>query len=92
MIEKGARNLALVSRSGGVNNEKLGGLMARAEAYNATIAVHQCDVGNADDVKTLVGRISQEMPAIKGVVHSAMVLHVGADPIPLTENTANKTI
>ena len=51
--------------------------MARAEAYNATIAVHQCDVGNEDDVKTLVGRISQEMPAIKGVVHSAMVLHVG---------------
>ena len=51
--------------------------MARAKAYDATIAVHQCDVGSEDDVKTLVEKISQEMPAINGVIHSAMVLHVG---------------
>lgn len=75
MIEKGARNLALISRSG--LNEKLGGLMARATACNATIAVHKCDVANEDEVKTLFEKIQQEMPPIRGIIHSAMVLHVG---------------
>ena len=75
MIERGARNLVLVSRGGA--NEKLGGLMTKAEAYNATMTVHQCDVGSEDDVQTLVKKISRDMPAIKGVIHSAMVLHVG---------------
>ena len=77
MIDRGARNLVLTSRRGA--NEKCQKLLTRMSAYNATIAVHQCDIASEDDVRRLVNRISQEMPPIKGVIHSAMVLHVSRD-------------
>ena len=74
MIDRGARNLVLTSRRGA--NEKCWDLATRMSAYKATIAVHQCDVASEDDVRKLINTISQEMPPIKGIIHSAMVLHV----------------
>ena len=80
MVNRGARNIALVSRSG--INQRTQALMMNMEARNAKIAVYQCDVGNKDDVIRLIETISQEMPSIKGVIHSAMVLHVSLKPKP----------
>ena len=49
--------------------------MEKMQAQDARITVRACDVGNQKDVEDLVAQVSSEMPSIKGVIHSAMVLH-----------------
>ena len=74
MVDKGARHIVLVSRSG--SNAKVQELMNEMEAYDARIVVEKCDVGDKLDVAALTERIRIEMPPMKGLIHSAMVLHV----------------
>lgn len=74
MVNKGARHIVLASRSG--SNPKVRELVDEIEAYDAKIVVEKCDVGDVLDVAALIERIRTEMPPIKGLIHSAMVLHV----------------
>ncbi len=81
MIQHGAKNLILASRSG----------LAKAEARDvvellrekgATVAVYSCDVSDTSHLAFVLAQIST-MPPIRGVVQGAMVLQVLVLSAPL---------
>ncbi|PBP22184.1 beta-ketoacyl synthase domain-containing protein-2 [Diplocarpon rosae] len=73
MIEKGARNIVLLSRSGKTDG-KVGDLIDEAKTVGANIIVKACDVTSKDHVEKLVSTDLSHLPSIKGVIHAAMVL------------------
>lgn len=72
MVRHGARNILLVSRSGGdpENTNKL----VRACQHEANILVRKCNVTFASEVQALVLECARTMPPICGVINAAMVL------------------
>lgn len=75
MVQRGARNVVLLSRSGKVT-EELATLIEQSKAEGATVHVKSCDVSDEASVNALVADIQKEMPPIRGVIHAAMVLRV----------------
>jgi len=75
MIEKGARNIVLLSRSG-KSDGKVGELIEEAAAIGASIIVKACDVSNKESVEKLVSQDCSTLPPIRGLIHAAMVLDV----------------
>ncbi|KUJ09043.1 BcPKS8, polyketide synthase [Mollisia scopiformis] len=73
MVDQGARNIVLVSRTGSVTS-KVKTLIDDLAAVGANILVKSCDVCNAESVNNLIHKDMLGMPEIKGVVHGAMVL------------------
>jgi NADPH:quinone reductase-like Zn-dependent oxidoreductase/malonyl CoA-acyl carrier protein transacylase len=74
MISRGARNIVLLSRSGSAEG-KVGELISDAASLGAQVIVRSCDVTNQNVVHKLIHQDLSHLPAVKGVVHSAMVLH-----------------
>jgi len=85
MVKKGARTIALVSRSGSVTG-KVKELVDELAAVGANIVVRQCNVVNKADVDDLLATGLQGLPPVRGVVHGTMVLRVGA-PRPIRSLT-----
>jgi len=77
MIEKGARNILLISRSGN-SGGKVEELIQEAKGAGAEVIVRACDVVNKSEVEHLLTRGVASMPPVRGVIHAAMVLHVGS--------------
>ena len=77
MIDRGARNLVLVSR-GASPSGKVKELIDEASKLGATIVVRRCDVADPADVEELVAHSLEGMPPVKGVIHGAMVLRVSS--------------
>jgi NAD(P)-dependent dehydrogenase (short-subunit alcohol dehydrogenase family) len=75
MVEKGARNILLISRSGNTS-EKVGELVEEAKATGAQIVVRPCDVTNKEQVEKLISKGISGMPPVRGVIHATIVLHV----------------
>jgi NADPH:quinone reductase-like Zn-dependent oxidoreductase len=75
MIEKGARHIVLVSRSGQATG-KVAELIEEANSAEAQIEVRPCDVSKKEQVEELVDTGISGMPPIRGVIHAAMVLDV----------------
>ncbi|TLS26126.1 hypothetical protein PpBr36_04235 [Pyricularia pennisetigena] len=75
MAEKGARHLVVVSRSDTVS-PKVAEMIKEADAaHGAKVSVSRCDVALIEDVERMIEGISlANMPPIRGVIHSAMVL------------------
>ncbi|CZS97698.1 related to polyketide synthase [Rhynchosporium agropyri] len=73
MIEKGARNIVLLSRSGKADG-KVGELIKESAETGAKIFVKACDVSNKEAVQSLVSVDLSSLPPIKGLIHAAMVL------------------
>jgi len=73
MVEQGARHLVLASRRGAQTDEAQQAL-ARMHQQGAEIAEAQLDVANRDQVAVLIDRIERNMPPLRGIIHSAMVL------------------
>ena len=73
MIEKGARNLMLMGRSGAVSDEAKEALESLRE-QGACVEVAKADVTVEKDVVRVLSDIEKEMPPLKGVIHAAMVL------------------
>lgn len=76
LVEKGVRNLVLISRSG----------LATAEAQTAVNALQQqgvrihaaaCDVTDQEALHQLLLTIGRELPPLKGIVHAATVIEDG---------------
>lgn len=74
MIENGARNIVLLGRSGGSNPE-VKKLLEKYEGTDVTVRALACDVGSREQVVKVVDSI-QDLPPIRGVVHSALLLSV----------------
>jgi len=75
MVDQGARNLVLVSRSGTVAG-KVKTLIDELASVGAKVIVKRCDVSDSNSVETLIRKEMAGMPEIKGVIHGAMVLKV----------------
>ncbi|KAI1825627.1 ketoacyl-synt-domain-containing protein [Xylaria intraflava] len=73
MVSRGARHLALVSRTGRAT-KKVKELIEEAAEVGAKIIVRQCNVSRSTDVEELVNFGLQDMPPVRGLIHGAMVL------------------
>jgi len=73
MVEHGARNIVLLSRSGG-GEEMVKQLQEEIQCPEARILVKKCDASIESQVKQLVSDCANELLPICGVIHAAMVL------------------
>lgn len=79
MIDRGARNLVLLSRSAdSLSQETLNWLQGLRNAKGAVVRVEKCDVGDRDQLALTLDAINATMPTVKGVMQAAMVLRVGS--------------
>jgi NADPH:quinone reductase-like Zn-dependent oxidoreductase/ubiquinone/menaquinone biosynthesis C-methylase UbiE len=77
MVEKGARHVALLSRSGARDAEAQS-FLDDVRTTGAEVMAHACDVSDAGRLRTVLDTIESTMPPIKGCVQAAMVLRVSA--------------
>ncbi|KAF4538109.1 Polyketide synthase [Lasiodiplodia theobromae] len=74
MVQKGARTVVLLSRSGKTDG-KVGQLIEdMKQSFGANIVVRACDVADEQSVRALVDDCTTSLPPIRGVIHAAMVL------------------
>lgn len=73
LVEQGAQHLVLVSRSG-VNSQEAQTALAAFEARGVNILAAQVNVAVAEQVAGLIATIQAQMPPLRGIIHSAMVL------------------
>ncbi|KAI0163985.1 reducing type I polyketide synthase [Xylariaceae sp. FL1272] len=72
--DRGARNLLLISRNAA--SHKAGAQISKElQAQGCRVAIENCDIGDIESLKSVVNKVYRSgMPAVKGVVHSGMVL------------------
>lgn len=80
MVEHGARNIVLLSRSGG-GAGLVEELHREIQCSEARITVIKCDVSIESQVWRLIGHCAATMPPVCGVIHAAMVLRVSFSPL-----------
>lgn len=73
LVERGARHLVLVGRRG-VADEATQKVLDDLAAKGAHIVVKRTDISRETDVATLLAEIDRELPPLRGIFHSAMVL------------------
>ena len=72
LVEKGARHLVLLSRSGASSAGRE--VAADLAAKGASVATIQADVSNESDLARALSEIRNTMPPLRGVIHAAGVL------------------
>jgi short-subunit dehydrogenase len=72
MIQRNAKNIVLVSRSGIPTADRV--VLLEAMKKQANIQIMKCDLSCIQDMRKLVSTIRESMPEIKGMIHSAMDL------------------
>src|SRR5215472_4539455 len=75
LISKGAKHLVLTGRN--ASSETAQKVFSAAEINSAAIHVVAADVGRDEDVRRLIQTIRNELPPLRGIVHSAGVLDDG---------------
>lgn len=74
MVNRGARNIIILCRSGKCDKEGEIVLSQLQRKYNTKIRIYECDITDSLDVQKVIQTIqSTELP-LKGIIHSAMSL------------------
>ncbi|KAK9774990.1 hypothetical protein SCAR479_08264 [Seiridium cardinale] len=73
MIEKGARNLLLVSRSA-KSHPDAAALTATAQAQGCNLQIRSCDISDENSFMKLIQECASTLPPIRGVINGVMVL------------------
>ncbi len=73
LVDRGAKHLALLSRSGCKSDEDRA-IVANLENKGVNVNLVNVDITDSEAVKVVVGMITETMPPLKGIVHSAAVL------------------
>ena len=81
MVEQNAMHIVLCSRTGKVT-PALTDLFNHAQSSGASIHIRACDIADEVHVKNFFESDLATMPPVKGLIHSAMVLHVNLYPRP----------
>jgi phthiocerol/phenolphthiocerol synthesis type-I polyketide synthase C len=77
MVERGARHITLVSRSGALKPALADEAAAWHDAHGVQVHVVACDITSSEAVHALIRDIDARSVPLKGVVHSAMVIDDG---------------
>ena len=72
LVRKGARYLALVSRSGLSDKERKQKVKELKKA-GVHVAVYKADITSENDVAEVMVQLQKDMPMLKGVIHSANI-------------------
>ncbi|QUC17465.1 uncharacterized protein UV8b_01706 [Ustilaginoidea virens] len=72
MIENGARYVVLLGRSGASGSE-VQRMLEKFQGTDVTVRALACDIGSREDLAKVVESI-QDLPPVRGVVHSALLL------------------
>ncbi|MCC5632195.1 type I polyketide synthase [Nostoc sphaeroides CHAB 2801] len=75
MVEQGARHLVLVGRSDATDATRKA--VNQLEHSGAKVLVAKGDVSQHRDVSNILGKISESMPPLRGIIHAAGVLDDG---------------
>jgi len=75
LVERGAKNIALLGRGG--TNAQANELISWAEAQGARIVGFRGDISRRADVKSVLSEIAVRMPPLRGILHAAAVLDDG---------------
>lgn len=73
LVASGARHLLMIGRSGASRPEAVEAI-ERWRKAGAIVQVETADIGDAQQVEQIFARAASEMPPIKGIFHTAMVL------------------
>ncbi|RAU19166.1 polyketide synthase [Nitrincola tibetensis] len=76
LVEKGARHLVLVNRSG-IAQEDACARLKELEAQGVQVVRRACDVTQKSAIETLLSEIEAHLPPLRGVVHAATVFEDG---------------
>jgi hypothetical protein len=79
MVDHGARNLIVLSRSANAQ-EKAGPFLAEMEKVGCRVKAIGCDISDESGLAMALGACGQGMPPIRGVIQAAMVLQVCMQP------------
>ena len=91
MSTRGAKYLALLSRSGAVG-EDARAFVEELHKLGVTVATPSCDISDEASVRQTLSQLSKTMPPIKGCIQSSMVLKVRKmSPIPRSGAKWRKT-
>jgi len=71
MVDKGAKHLLLLSRSGAQSAPEF---IASLEAQGAEVSAPRCDVSNLDSLSSVIAQTEATMPPIKGCIQAAVVV------------------
>jgi NADPH:quinone reductase-like Zn-dependent oxidoreductase len=74
MIENGARNVVVLGRSG-ASGPEVKKLLDKYNGTDVTVRALACDIGSREQLAKVVESI-QDLPPVRGVVHSALLLSV----------------
>lgn len=72
-VQRGARNLILLSRSG-CQSAEAQAFVKELEDLGATVKTPACDIGDLDELDTTLRECLENMPPVKGCIQSSMVL------------------
>ncbi|PTL76608.1 type I polyketide synthase [Vitiosangium sp. GDMCC 1.1324] len=72
MVEKGARNLVLMGRSEPTGEARQA--LQELEKAGARVVVARADVSKREQVESVLQRVNESLPPLKGVLHAAAVL------------------
>lgn len=73
-IDQGARNIILVSRSGGTKTDELNALLNYAAGHGAKISISRCDASVRSSIELVLdSAYSRGFPEVRGIVHAAAV-------------------
>jgi acyl transferase domain-containing protein/NADPH:quinone reductase-like Zn-dependent oxidoreductase/acyl carrier protein len=84
MVRKGARHLVIASRSGAVSPERKEHI-EQLKQQGVDVYLEQIDCSDRPSVAQLFEKMKRELPALRGILHAAMVL----DDMPLTRLDLN---
>jgi SAM-dependent methyltransferase len=75
MVERGARFLKIVGRSG--PDERANSVIKEMERAGARVGVSRADVSDANQVARILIEIEDELPPLRGIVHAAGIVDDG---------------
>ena len=75
MARRGAKNLILLSRSGGNGSEAAANLVKDLKSLGIRVKTPKCDVASLESLASALAQCS-DMPLIKGCIQGTMVLQV----------------
>lgn len=73
LVERGAKNLILLSRSGSVTDESQG-VLESFEKQGVRVYAKSCDVTNTTALKSVLDNTKCTMPPLRGIIHAATVI------------------